>query len=198
MREGSRAWVWAADGRGPRRSTKRSHRSKAPRVRSTAIAFASGRRRRPFKAAVLLVGTAARQVDSPKPSRGSALCHLRRERPVIRPVALRARFSRLRRVSARDRRCPGRSGWGKSATTAEVDAGVSEQTICLPKKPLTCDCLADGARKGAVHPPRDGDIAKCGGVWRSQVVLVEPIQLQKSTNGTWPVRPDEQSVNVQT
>lgn len=101
-------------------------------------------------------------------------------------------------MSARDRRCPGRSGWGKSATTAEVDAGVAKQNNQFAEEPLTCDCLAGGARKGADHPPRDGDIAKCGGVWKSQVVLVEPIQLQKSTNGTWPVRPGEHPVNVQT
>lgn len=72
--------------------------------------------------------------------------------------------------------------------------GFQSKQISLPKKPLTCDCLADGARKGPVHPPRDGDIAKCGGVWKAQVVLVEPIQLQKSTNGTWPVRLGEQPV----
>jgi hypothetical protein len=128
--------IWAADGRGPRRPTKGSRRWKAPRVRSTTVAFASGGGRRPYRACRShLCWRLAWRADSTKLARDSALCHERQERPDIRPAALRVRFSRLRRVSASDMRCLSRSGWGKSVSAAEADTGVAKATIVIRVTP---------------------------------------------------------------
>lgn len=120
----------------------------------------------------------------------------RRERPDIRPAALRVRFSRLRRVSASDRRCLGRSGWGKSVSARGGGHGGCKENRKSRSRPLTCDSSAGDARKSAHHPLRGGDAAtkQRGLEARSRARGID--QLQKSTGGTWPARPGEQPVGV--